>query len=88
LSTTLRSTAFRSTLNTQQQRGAKIVCALYPDPVAGYPPKYARDSIPTITKYPDGQTTPTPSAIDFKPGQLLGCVRWIRPAKVAGEPGP
>ena len=27
-----------------------------------------------ITKYPDGQTGPTPSAIDFKPGQLLGSV--------------
>src|SRR3970282_1951148 len=38
------------------------------------PKKYARDDIPRITKYPDGQTTPTPSAIDFKPGQLLGSV--------------
>ncbi len=48
--------------------------ALYDDPKGGYPPKYARDSIPEIKKYPDGQTTPTPSAVDFKPGQLLGCV--------------
>lgn len=38
------------------------------------PPKYARDSIPEIKLYPDGQTTPTPSAVDFNPGDLLGCV--------------
>jgi formate dehydrogenase len=53
---------------------AKIVCVLYDDPVEGYPPTYARDDIPKIEKYPDGQTTPTPSAIDFSPGELLGCV--------------
>ena len=53
---------------------AKIVCVLYDDPVDGYPKSYARDDIPKITKYPDGQTAPTPSAIDFKPGQLLGSV--------------
>jgi hypothetical protein len=35
---------------------------------------FARDDIPKITKYPDGQTAPTPSAIDFKPGELLGSV--------------
>ena len=33
---------------------AKCVMVLYPDPVNGYPPKYARDSIPTIQGYPDG----------------------------------
>jgi formate dehydrogenase len=27
-----------------------------------------------LSGYPDGQTLPTPSAIDFTPGQLLGCV--------------
>jgi formate dehydrogenase len=53
---------------------AKVVCVLYDDPVNGYPPQYARDDIPKIEKYPDGQTTPTPSAIDFKPGELLGSV--------------
>ncbi|MFZ2241612.1 MAG: NAD-dependent formate dehydrogenase [Gordonia amarae] len=53
---------------------AKILCVLYPDPVTGYPPVYARDSIPEITSYPGGQTAPTPEAIDFIPGQLLGCV--------------
>ena len=53
---------------------AKVLAVLYPDPVDGYPQKYARDDIPKITHYPDGQTTPTPSAIDFKPGELLGSV--------------
>jgi formate dehydrogenase len=53
---------------------AKIVCVLYDDPVDGFPPAYPRDDVPTIERYPDGQTTPTPSAIDFSPGELLGCV--------------
>src|SRR6187399_104893 len=53
---------------------AKVLCVLYDDPVDGYPPEYARDSIPKIDHYPDGMTTPTPSKIDFTPGQLLGCV--------------
>ncbi len=53
---------------------AKCVMVLYPDPVDGYPPTYARDSIPTIHGYPDGNTVPTPSTIDFTPGELLGCV--------------
>ncbi|MYX05433.1 NAD-dependent formate dehydrogenase [Streptomyces sp. SID8375] len=53
---------------------AKILAVLYPDPVGGYPPDYARDEIPTITGYPGGQAAPTPQAIDFTPGQLLGCV--------------
>ena len=52
----------------------KCVMVLYPDPVDGYPPAYARDSIPTIRGYPDGSAVPTPSAIDFVPGELLGCV--------------
>lgn len=52
----------------------KIVAVLYDDPVKGYPKTYARDSIPKIERYPDGQTVPTPKKIDFKPGQLLGCV--------------
>lgn len=53
---------------------AKCVMVLYPDPVTGYPPEYARDSIPTIHSYPGGSTVPTPSKIDFTPGELLGCV--------------
>jgi formate dehydrogenase len=53
---------------------AKVLCVLYDDPVDGYPPAYARDDVPKISSYPGGQTTPTPRAIDFTPGQLLGSV--------------
>jgi len=53
---------------------AKIVCVLYDDPVDGYPKSYPRDDIPKIEAYPDGQTTPSPKGIDFKPGELLGSV--------------
>ncbi len=53
---------------------AKVLAVLYDDPVDGYPPKYARDDIPKIDHYPGGQTTPTPSKIDFRPGELLGSV--------------
>jgi formate dehydrogenase len=53
---------------------AKVVCVLYDDPISGYPKSYARDDIPKIERYPDGQTTPTPKKIDFTPGQLLGSV--------------
>jgi formate dehydrogenase len=53
---------------------AKILCVLYPDPVDGYPPTYARDDVPEIGRYFDGQTTPTPERIDFTPGELLGSV--------------
>ena len=51
---------------------AKILCVLYDDPVDGYPTSYPRDDLPRIERYPDGQTLPTPKAIDFQPGQLLG----------------
>jgi formate dehydrogenase len=47
---------------------------LYDDPVGGYPKSYARDDIPKLEHYPDGQKLPTPQKIDFKPGQLLGSV--------------
>lgn len=53
---------------------AKILCVLYDDPVDGYPKSYPLAEIPKITRYPDGQTTPTPKQIDFTPGQLLGSV--------------
>eukprot|EP00948_MAST-09A_sp_MAST-9A-sp1_P002851 g2851.t1 len=54
----------------------KVLLALYPDPVGGFPPEYARakGDIPKITAYPDGQSTPSPKSIDFQPGDLLGCV--------------
>ena len=53
---------------------AKILCVLYDDPVTGYPTSYPRDDLPEIDRYPDGQKLPTPTAVDFHPGQLLGSV--------------
>jgi formate dehydrogenase len=53
---------------------AKILCVLYDDPIDGYPTTYPRDDLPKIERYPDGQTLPTPSAVDFQPGALLGSV--------------
>jgi formate dehydrogenase len=53
---------------------AKIICVLYDDPIGGYPQTYARDDVPQPKVYPDGQTLPTPKAVDFKPGALLGSV--------------
>jgi formate dehydrogenase len=53
---------------------AKIVCVLYDDPVDGMPKSYARDDLPVIEHYPGGQTLPTPEAIDFTPGTLLGSI--------------
>lgn len=54
---------------------ATILCVLYPDPTTGYPPVYAREDIPAITQYANGQRAPVPvSSLGFKPGQLLGCV--------------
>jgi formate dehydrogenase len=53
---------------------ANILCVLYDDPVSGYPTSYARDDIPKIERYHDGQTAPTPERIDFRPGELLGSV--------------
>jgi formate dehydrogenase len=53
---------------------AKIMCVLYDDPVDGYPTSYARGGLPQLDRYPDGQTLPTPSGIDFTPGELLGSV--------------
>ena len=66
---------------------ATILCVLYDDPFDGYPPSYAREGIPKITQYFDGQSTPTPEAIDFTPGDLLGCVSGelgLRPFLEAG----
>ena len=53
---------------------AKVLCVLYDDPVTGYPKTYARDDIPKLERYPGGQTLPTPKAIDFTPGHVLGSV--------------
>ena len=53
---------------------AKVLCVLYDDPVDGYPTSYARDDIPVLDHYPGGETLPSPQAIDFRPGALLGSV--------------
>ncbi|WP_158804142.1 NAD-dependent formate dehydrogenase [Acidisoma sp. L85] len=53
---------------------AKVLCVLYPDPQAGYPPHYARDGIPTISGYANGQTAPAPNNLGFTPGELVGSV--------------
>jgi formate dehydrogenase len=53
---------------------SKILCVLYDDPIDGYPTSYPRDDLPKIERYPDGQTLPSPKAIDFEPGALLGSV--------------
>ena len=53
---------------------AKVLCVLYDDPVEGYPSEYPRDGLPKLTAYPDGQSLPSPSAIGFTPGALLGSV--------------
>lgn len=51
-----------------------ILCVLYNDPINGYPPSYARDDIPNLACYPNGQLLPSPAKIDFQPGQLLGSI--------------
>ena len=53
---------------------AKVLCVLYDDPVDGYPTSYPRDEIPTIERYHNGQSAPSPQRIDFQPGELLGSV--------------
>ena len=53
---------------------AKVLCVLYDDPVDGYPPSYARDDVPQVERYYDGQTSPSPQQIDFTPGELLAVV--------------
>lgn len=53
---------------------AKILCVLYEDPVGGPPKSYPRTDLPKLMQYPNGQTLPTPRAIDFVPGTLLGNV--------------
>jgi formate dehydrogenase len=53
---------------------AKVLCVLYEDPEDGYPTSYARDDLPRIEHYPNGQSLPTPQGVDFTPGHLLGSV--------------
>merc|ERR550539_1540271 len=65
---------FSRFLSTSTAPRAKVVCALYDDPVDGYPTTYARDDLPHLDIYPDGQTMPSPNGVDFQPGALLGSV--------------
>lgn len=53
---------------------SKIVCVLYDEPITGCPTSYAREDLPLIKAYPDGQDLPSPKGIDFTPGHLLGSV--------------
>ncbi len=53
---------------------ATVLCVLYDDPVDGYPPSYPRSDVPGIEGYPDGQSAPTPDALGFTPGELVGSV--------------
>jgi formate dehydrogenase len=64
----------RRNLDERAHTMANVLCVLYDDPIDGHPPKYTREAIPRIDRYPDGQTTPTPRGIDFTPGELLGSV--------------
>ena len=52
----------------------KVLCVLYDDPTGGMPTSYPLSDLPTIEKYPDGMTLPSPNGRDFNPGELLGCV--------------
>ncbi|MEX0627316.1 MAG: NAD-dependent formate dehydrogenase [Cucumibacter sp.] len=53
---------------------SNVLCVLYDDPVDGYPKSYPRADLPVLTQYPGGQTLPSPRAVDFAPGALLGSV--------------
>ena len=64
---------------------AKVLCVLYPDPITGYPPKYARDDIPVLKAYPNGQTLATmfvsqgiPPTVRLPPGAHAGGSATVR----------
>ncbi|GHP05392.1 hypothetical protein PPROV_000414300 [Pycnococcus provasolii] len=63
-------------MSSTPRRSIKVLAALYPDPLCGYPPEYARTNVPTIKDtYADGTRLPTPkSKPEYTPGELLGCV--------------
>lgn len=41
----------------------KVLCALYPDPEAGMPTSYPRDSVPQIATYANGASLSVPASI-------------------------
>ncbi len=52
-----------------------VLCVLYPDPQAGYPPSYPRDGIPDVWWDLGGRPAPRPTGdLGFTPGELVGCV--------------
>jgi formate dehydrogenase len=52
---------------------AKIPCVLFLAPITGYPPAHARDDIPIIMAWPNGQSVPSPrGAPGFGPGEPVG----------------
>ena len=53
---------------------AKVLCALYDDPVNGYPKSYPWDGVPKIDRYHRRSIGANAEAHDFKPGDLLGSV--------------
>ena len=68
---------------------AKILAVLYPDPVDGYPKTYARDDVPKIDHYPDGQTVPNPQVDRLQTRPAAGQrFRRAGPAQVSRRPGP
>jgi hypothetical protein len=70
---------------------ANILCVLYADPVDGYPPSYPRNDVPSTERYHDGQSTPTPEAIDFTPGtpwSSLPTRTDPTPSSSSGSPRP
>ena len=66
----------------EARKMAKVLCVLYDDPVDGYPPAYARDDVPTIERYFDGQTDADPGGDRLHPGRAarlrLGRARAAR----------
>ena len=71
LSRGIRSNIIQRGFKSSSRNNAKVVMALYEDPQAGYPPPSLRGDLPEIQKYPDGQTLPSPEAVDFSTGDLL-----------------
>ena len=53
---------------------AKVVCVSTTIPSTDIQSHMRAMTFRRSTKYPDGQTAPTPQAIDFKPGEMLGSV--------------
>ena len=53
---------------------ATCLCVLYDDPSTAIRRRYARDGVPTIERYHDGQSAPTPAGARLHAGRAVGCV--------------